>query len=124
MSVNSIECFCKTLQVNLSTVRASLTLLHTGVQLGDLVGQAVDTVLETVCTHIKGVGFIKKFSKNIFCMFTCKKPELGGKGGKKEKEMYVKLVKDRIAAYCMAQDYNKQTWMNISESIIFLWIMH
>lgn len=47
-----------------------LTLLHTGVQLRDLDGQAVDTVLKRVCAHIKSVGLIKKLPKNIFCMFT------------------------------------------------------
>lgn len=49
------------------------TLLHTGVQLGDLNGQTVNAVLEGIGTPIKGVGLIEKLSKNIFCMFTCKK---------------------------------------------------
>lgn len=48
-----------------------LTLLHTGVQLGDLDGQAVDTVLERIGTPIKGVGLIKELPENIFSMFTC-----------------------------------------------------
>lgn len=74
-SVHSIDCF-EYIQVHLSIVRLSLTLLHTGVQLGNLVGQTVDAVLETVGTHIKGIGFIKKFPKYIFCMFTCKNPKL------------------------------------------------
>ena len=48
------------------------TLLHAGVQLCDLDGQAVDTVLQGVGTSVKGVGLVEKLPKNIFCMFTCK----------------------------------------------------
>lgn len=48
-----------------------LTLLHTGVQLGDLDGQAVDTVLERIGPPIKGVGLIKELPEHIFSMFTC-----------------------------------------------------
>lgn len=48
-----------------------LTLLHAGVQLGDLDGQAVDSVLERIGTPVKGVGLIEELSKHIFCMFTC-----------------------------------------------------
>lgn len=63
----------KQLKINLSlTVRASLTLFHTGIQLGDLSGQAVDAVLERVCAHIKGVGFIKKLTKYILGLLTWK----------------------------------------------------
>lgn len=52
-------------------ISSELTLLHAGVQLSDLDGQAVDTVLKRVGAPVKGVGLIKKLPKNIFCMFTC-----------------------------------------------------
>lgn len=62
-----------------------LTLLHAGVQLGDLEGQAVDTVLEGVGAPVKGVGLVKKLPKNIFCMFTCSQSkEPKREEGKKE----------------------------------------
>lgn len=51
--------------------KLELTLLHAGVQLGDLAGQAVDPVLEWVGAPVKGVGLVKKLPKNIFCVFTC-----------------------------------------------------
>lgn len=61
-----------------------LTLLHAGVQLGDLDGQAVDAVLERIGTPIKGVGLVKKLPKNIFCMFTCNTEQRTTKTGRKK----------------------------------------
>lgn len=52
---------------------SQLTLLNTGVQLGDLYSQTVYAVLEGIGAPIKSVGLIEKFPKNIFCMLTCKK---------------------------------------------------
>ena len=47
-----------------------LTLLHSGIQLGDLDSQAVYAVLEGVGPRVERVGFIKQLPKNILCMFT------------------------------------------------------
>lgn len=58
---------------------SELTLLNAGVQLGDLDGQVVDSVLERIGAPVKGVGLIKKLPKDIFCMFTCnqsKEPQI------------------------------------------------
>lgn len=51
---------------------SQLTFFHAWVQLGDFDGQTIDAILKRVCTHIKGVCFIKKLPKNVFCLFTCK----------------------------------------------------
>lgn len=45
------------------------TFFHGGVQLCDLHGQPVDTVLERVGTQIEGVGLIEQFAKNILRVF-------------------------------------------------------
>lgn len=55
------------------TTSRELTLLHAGVKLGDLDGQAVNAVLQRVGAHVKGVGLVKKLPENIFCMVACKK---------------------------------------------------
>ena len=45
------------------------TLLHAGVQLGDLDSQAVDAVLQGVGAHIEGVGLVEQLSEHVLCMF-------------------------------------------------------
>lgn len=52
---------------------AGPTFLYGGVQLGDLHGQPVDTVLERVGAQIEGVGLVEQFAKYILRMFTWKR---------------------------------------------------
>lgn len=48
-----------------------LTLLHAGVQLGDLDGQAVNSVLKGIGAPVEGVGLVEELPKHIFCVFAC-----------------------------------------------------
>lgn len=48
----------------------ALTLLHRGVQLSDLDGQAVDPILQGIRPQIKHVRLVKKLPKYILGMLT------------------------------------------------------
>lgn len=50
-----------------------LTLLFFGVQLGDTDGESVHALLQGVDPEGEGVGLVKELSKQILCIFTCKR---------------------------------------------------
>lgn len=55
------------------------TLLHCGVQLGDFDSEAIDSVLQRICSDVEVVGLIKQLTKYVLCMFAWRR------GGRREK---------------------------------------